>query len=599
MSKVLHFGAVVSLVSLMDLSAQSPRQTMRPVLRGIHAAVTSMKPEATQAAAQILRSGGNAFDAVVAGQAVLGIVDSPMNGVGSDAVALIWDARAGRVVSLNAEGTAPALATIDWYKQHHGGTLPSSDTLLSGTVPGMVDAWYLMLDRWGTLTFADVLAPAIEIAERGFPMSERLSRLISTSQKLRQYPTSMKVYCPGGHCPAPGEIWKNPDLARTLRTLVDAERRSAHLGRRQALRAARDCFYKGDLAHAMAAFSEANGGLFRHGDFAAYSAKFEEPVSIDYHGWHVYKNASSTQGPAELFALNILESYDLKQLGLNTPAYIHTSAEAIKLAMADRDKYLGDADFIQIPFEGLLSKDYARLRRQLIDPAHASLDYRPGVPENFIPGMQPLDRPADFKLAGDADHDGDTSYIAVVDSAGNAVSLTPSLHSGFGTGVVMGDLGFIFNCRGDYYSLLPGHANALAPGKRPRSTLQSTLVTRAGSLAMLMGSPGGDDQCMRTMQTFLNMVEFDMNVQQAIEAPRWTTRAFPSSPFPHTMYPADLGVEDRIPPAVRRQLSAKGHKVRSYPPWSMGANGAIVLDPSTGVRSAGADPRCDAYALAW
>jgi gamma-glutamyltranspeptidase/glutathione hydrolase len=202
-------------------------------------------------------------------------------------------------------------------------------------------------------------------------------------------------------------------------------------------------------------------------------------------------------------------------------------------------------------------------------------------------------------IAGHADHEGDTSYIAVVDKQRNMITFTPSLHSGFGTGVVMGNLGFILNCRGDYYSLVPGHANALEPGKRPRSTLQGTLVMKDGKPAMVLGSPGGDDQCLRTMQTFLNMVEFGMNIQRAIEAPRWTTRSFPASPFPHTMYPGDLGLEERIPAETGKALAAKGHKLRNHGPWSLGANAGIVVDPETGVLSAGADPRADAYALAW
>jgi gamma-glutamyltranspeptidase/glutathione hydrolase len=380
---------------------------------------------------------------------------------------------------------------------------------------------------------------------------------------------------------------------------VEAERASAGQGRHAALRAARDLFYKGGIGREMAQFSEQNDGLFRTQDFAGYSAKIEEPVWVDYRGYRVYKNASANQGPAELIALNLLEGYDLKALALNSADYIHRSAEAAKLAFADRDKYLGDMDFIQIPYQGLLSKEYARERRALIDPARASLELRPGTAEKFAPGVGPLERPLDYQLNGDADHEGDTSYIAVVDKDRNLVSFTPSLHTGFGTGVVMGELGFSLNCRGDYYSLVPGNANSLEPGKRPRSTLQSTLVTKDGLPLMALGSPGGDDQCLRTMQTFLNMVEFGMNVQQAIEAPRWTTRAFPSSVFPHIMYPGDLGVEERIPEAVRKELAAKGHKLRAYGPWSLGSNGAIAIDPQTGVLSAGADPRVDAYALAW
>jgi len=579
--------------------SQVPRQTMRPVVRGTHYAVASMKPEATLVAERILREGGNAFDAIVAGQAVLGIADAALNGIGSDAVALIYEGKTSKVWSLNAEGTAPRLATIEWYKQNHGGTLPVDDSLLAGTVPGMVDAWYILLDRWGTMSFAQVLAPAIEMAENGFPLSDRLASAIRSSKKLRKYPTSVALYLPGGEAPQAGQVFRNRDLARTLRRMVEAEKETAAKGRREALRAARDRFYKGDIAREMARFSERNGGLFRYEDFASYTAKVEEPVWVDYRGYRVYKNPSATQGPAELFLLNILETYDLKALGFNSAEYIHISAEAAKLAFADRDKYLGDMDFIEIPYAGLLSKDYARERRQLIDPQKASLELRPGVPERFIPAKQPLVRPMDYTVKGEGEHAGDTSYITVMDREGNVVSLTPSLHSGFGTGVVMEGLGFIFNCRGDYYSLVAGHANALAPGKRPRSTLQSTLVTRDGKFFLATGSPGGDDQCLRTLQTFLNIVEFGMNVQQAIEAPRWSTRAFPSSPFPHVMYPGDLLLENRVPEEVRKALAARGHKAGSQGAWSLNSSAAILFDAATGVIHAGADPRVDAYALAW
>src|SRR5262249_5669949 len=366
--------------------AQDPQDevrinTMRPVIRGRTHAAASMKPEATRAAEQILLAGGNAFDAAVASQAVLGIVDAASNGVGSDAVILVYDAKAKTVVSLNAEGTAPKLATIEWYRKNLNNTLPQSDTLLSGTVPGVVDAWYLLLDKWGTMTFAQVLQPAIDIAENGFPIGERMATAIATSKKLKKYPGSVKVYFPGGEAPKPGEIFRNPDLGRTLRALVEAEKESAAKGRHEALKAARDRFYKGDIARAMAKFSEEQGGLFRYEDFASYTAKIETPVSIDYRGYRVYKNASANQGPTELFALNILEGYDLKGLKHNSPEYIHTSIEAVKLALADREKYLGDADFVPIPYDGLLSKDYATQRRALIDLQHASLELRPGVAE--------------------------------------------------------------------------------------------------------------------------------------------------------------------------------------------------------------------------
>ena len=514
-----------------------------------------MRAEATEVARRILEGGGNAFDAAVGGQAALAVTDFALNGVGSDAVVLVYDAREKKVLSINAEPRAPKLATIEWYEKNNGGKIPASDGLLSGGLPGVVDAWYILLDRWGTMSFEQVLQPAIDLAENGFPISEDRARMIANAEKIRKYPSTVKIYLPNGEAPKPGEIFKNPDLARTLKKLVEAERAIKTKRRHEALKAARDRFYMGDIAREMAAFSEANGGLFRYEDFAEYSAKVETPVSVDYRGYRVYKNPSASQGPAELIALNLLEGYDLKALGHNSADFIHTNVEVMKLAMADREKFLGDMDFIKIPYDGLLSKDYARERRKLIDPAKASLELRPGSPGNFAAA----ERPWHIVLDGDADFEGDTSYIAMVDKDRNVVSFEPSLHSVFGTGVVMGNTGLIFNCRGDYYSLVRGEANALEPGKRPRSTLQSTLVLKDSQPFMITGSPGGDDQVMITIQTLVNVIDFSMNIQQAIEAPRWSTRSFPASPFPHTMVPGDMAVEERNP-----RNDAKGpHRPRS------------------------------------
>jgi len=558
-----------------------------------------MKPLASLVADRILRSGGNAFDAAVAAQAVLGVTDAHMNGIGADAMILVYDTSSKRVFSVNAEGVAPRLATIEWYERNMDGKIPDSDGLLSGTVPGVVEAWYVLLDRWGTMTFEEVLAPAIELAGEGFPISERLARAISGSKKLRKYPTSMATYFPGGEPPAAGKIFRIPQLAETMRKLVEAERANAHKGRREALKAARDRFYKGDIARTMAKFSEENGGLFRYEDFASYAAIVEEPVSINYRGYTVYKNPSANQGPAELIALKLLEGFDLKGMGHNSAQYIHTGIEAIKLAFADREKYLADMEFVDIPYEGLLSEDYARERRKLIDPEQASFEFRPGTPERFVPGMELLDRHIEVNFSEeDSNSDGDTSYVCVVDKDRNVVSFTPSLHNGFGTNVVMADLGFTFNCRGDYFSLTRGHPNALEPGKRPRSTLTSTLILRDGDPAIVLGSPGGDDQCMRTLQTFLNIVEFGMNIQDAIEAPRWSTRSFPLSYFPHVMHAGEASVEDRIDESVQEELRALGHRLEIKGGWSLGMNAGIVIAPD-GVLSAGADPRVDAYAIAW
>ena len=595
------------------------QRTMRPVIRGSNYAVSSRKPQATQAAERILRAGGNAFDAAVAGQAALCVTDPASNGVGGDAFILVYDAKEKKVYSVNAGGYSPRLATIEWYRKNNHGEIPENDSLLSATVPTSVDAWYTVLSRWGTMSFAEVLEPTIELAD-GFPISELLARSIASrdgartfvvgddgiktevatpkgNRKLRKYPTSERIYFPNGRAPAAGEVFANPDLARTLRKLVEAEDKAADKGRQAALKAARDRFYKGDIARTMAKFSEENGGLFRYDDFADYSVKVEDPVSIDYRGYEVYKNPSANQGPSELFTLNILRGFDLRSMGHNSADYIHTFVESLKLAFADREMYLADMDFVKIPFPKLLTESYGARRRALIDSKKASLAFRPGNPDGDAAGSnQPKFR---IPVSVDADHEGDTSYVAVIDKDRNAVSWTPSLHSGWGSGIVIGDLGFMFNCRGDYFWLQEGHPNALLPRKRPRSTLTPTMILKDGKPFMAVGSPGGDDQCMRIMQTFLNVVEFDMNIQAAIEAPRATTSSFPSSVFPHAMAPGKVGLESRVSPEVIEELRKRGHRVDIRGAWSMNATSAIVVDPETGVLSAGADIRGDNYALAW
>jgi gamma-glutamyltranspeptidase/glutathione hydrolase len=596
-ASILGFG--FASLALAQEGPAAPGHTMRPVIRGRTAAISSMTAQATEAARRILEEGGNAFDAAVGGQAALAVSDFPFNGVGADAVLLIYVAGQKKVLSINAEPRAPKLATIDWYEKNNGGKIPDSDGLLSGGIPGVVDAWYILLDRWGTMSFEQVLQPAIELAREGFPISEGRARAIAFTRKILKYPTTVKIYLPNGEPPKPGEIFRNPDLARTLEKMVEAERAGKAKGRHEALRAARDRFYKGDIAREFAAFSEANGGLFRYEDFAGYTAEVENPVSVNYRGYQIYKNPSASQGPTELFALNILEGYDLRGLGLNSPDFLHLHIEAMKLAMADREKYLGDMDYIKIPYAGLLSKEYAGERRKLIDMKAASLELRPGSPEKYMSDAPAASRQAVVARQGNADYQGDTSYIGVVDKDRNMVSFEPSLHSSMGTGVVMGATGILFNCRGDYYSLVRGEANALEPGKRPRSTLQSTLILKDGEPFGILGSPGGDDQVMRTIQTLINVIDFGMNIQQAIESPRWSTSSFPSSVFPHTMDAGAASVEARIPEATQRALEARGHKLRVTGPWSLGSNGGILVDKNLRVLSAGADPRVEAYAWAW
>ena len=568
--------------------------TRRHTVRGVHHAVSSMKPLATDAACRVLQAGGNAFDAAVAGQAVLALVDPAMNGFGADAEVIVYDARGGRVVSIN--GTAPAarLATIHYFVEHCGGRMPTDHGLLVATVPTVVDVWCLMLERWGTMTLGELLQPAIHLAERGFPLTPAVSAAINASNKLARYPTSAGLYKTREW--EPGNIFANPGAGRLLRRLVEAEATIGGRNRTAGLRAARDRFYQGDIARELAEFSEAQGGLLRYEDFASYAAVVEAPVAVTYRGYDVYKNASATQGPAELFALNILEGFDLAAMGHNSAAHIHVMVEAVKLAMADRERFLGDDAFARIPFEGLLSKQYAAERRTLIDTTRASLELRPGDPSPWMSDGRSYAYPWSASHEDGANHDGDTSYLAVVDRERNMVSFEPSLHSEFGTGVVMGELGLILNCRGDYFRLQPGFANSLEPGKRPRSTLQSTLVMKDDRPFMITGSPGGDDQVLRTIQTLVNILDFGMDVQEAIEAPRWSTKAFPASPFPQTMYPGHLAVEARVDGRVQQDLRALGHRLEVVEPWSLGSNAAIIVDLESGTLSAGADPRVEAEA---
>ena len=601
--------SVVLLIAVGLLIPAYADASMRPVIRGTDFAISACKPEAALAGYEILKQGGNAFDAAVAAQAVLAVTDPAMNGVGSDAMILVYDAKNKEVKAINAAGWAPKLATIEWYKENNNGVIPANDGLLSATVPAVVDAWCTMLDKWGTMRLEQVLQPALKLAEKGFPISERLADQLNSASKLRKYPTSKALYFPNGKTEwKAGDILKNPQLAKTLRMLIEAERKAnpgkgqgpshdkGRVGRSAGLQAARDCFYKGEIAKKFAKFSEENGGLFRYEDFAEFSVKIEDPVKLNYKGYDVWANASATQTPTILFWLNILKGYDLKALGHNSVDYLHLLIESAKLAYADREAYLADQDFVDIPYDVLLSEEYAAERRELIDFNKAMPIGTPGkvVSNGSTHGVAANnDSSPDNNL-----HEGDTSYVCVVDKDRNMVSFMPSLHSSFGCGVVMGDTGVIFNCRGDYFFLEEDHPNSLQPHKRPRTTLAPVLLTKDGEPFMVLGSPGGDDQPQRLTQCILNVVDFGMNVQDAIEAARFSTRAFPSSTFPHDAIPGDARFEDRISQDVIEALAAKGHVTDTVSGWTFGSQCAIMVDPLTNVLNAGADPRVDAYALA-
>ena len=489
-------AAVLLLAGVWAAFTQTarPRQTMRPVIRGTHYAVASMKPEATLAAERILQAGGNAFDAIVAGQAVLGMVDAAMNGVGSDAVVLIYDAEDGQGAVAQRRGHRAQAG-------HHRVVQEEPRRQDSG---GRHAAFGHRAGRGGRLVHAarplghHELRAGARCRPSRWPrtasrINDRLAQRHRGSKKLRKYPTSMKRLSAGRQV---SRSRARSFAIRTWRARCGGwwkpRSESAGQGRREALRAARDRFYKGDIAREMAEFSEQNGGLFRYEDFAAYTAKVEEPVSMDYRGYRVYKNPSATQGPAELFLLNILEGYDLKKLGLQQrrlhphvapkpsswPSPIARSISATWTSSRSRTK-------------GCSRRTTRAERRTLIDPEKASLELRPGVAEKFMPGMEPLERPRGLharrrgrprgrhqlhRRGGQGPQHGHASRPACTARSARASSWA--------------DLGFIFNCRGDYYSLMPGQANALEPGKRPRSTLQSTLVIKDGKPFLVTGQPG-------------------------------------------------------------------------------------------------------------
>ncbi|HET8548689.1 MAG TPA: gamma-glutamyltransferase, partial [Bryobacteraceae bacterium] len=489
-------------------------------------------------------------------------------------------------VAISGIGTAPALATIGYYrtraaepweKPEKFAPIPGQG-IRSAIVPGVFDGLILALRQYGTMSFAQVAAPAIEYAD-GFPIAEEFAGMLrSYRPMLERWPVSMNFFLPAGEPPQPGDIVRMPPLAATLRELAAVEKKTR--GKRdRKLQAVRDWFYKGGLARRMAAFSEANGGLIRYDDLAQFRAEQDQPRSVDFMGHTVHKPGFWTQGPVMLQALQILSGYDLKAMGHNSPEYLHTVIEAVKLAFADRDRYYGDPKFSTIDEATLLSPEYAAARRKLIDPRHASREHRPG---DFGP---PLDlRSAPSGISGAQD----TTCVNVVDRAGNAFSATPS--GAWLPSVIAGDTGIPFTSRLQSFVLTPGHPNQLAPRKRPRVTLSPTLITRNGELAMVMSTPGGDNQDQAMLQALLNMLVFGMGPQEAVEAPRFQSEHFYSSFAFHEFTPAKVNLEGRIPAETVERLRALGHDVTHARPWSNSSSPTVILLRDE-VLHGGADPR--------
>jgi gamma-glutamyltranspeptidase/glutathione hydrolase len=575
-------------------------QTYRPVVRGMHWAITSRNFQATQAGAKIFEQGGNAIDAEIATLATLGVTEPGLSGLGGEAFFLIYDPNTKKVVSINGGGTAPYAATIEWFNKNQGGEIPTQGSILCAVTPGAFDAWIVALDNYGTMSLKEVLASAIELAEQGFPVPEEFCETIRAwGERLEPFENAKKLFFKAdGSSYKPGDIFVNKDLADVMKRLVEAEQKALSEGksRGDALQAARDHFYKGDIAKEFVEFSQAYDGLFSEKDLADYQAKLEEPVHTNYRGYEIYKNPSNNQGPAELVALNIIEGFDVKTMGHNSPEAIHVMVEAINLAMADREKYLGDMDFIKIPFEGLLSKDYAAERRKLIDPNKTLKEYPYGDPSKYTASAGFMKRNVVSENEWWSSVSA-TSHASAADKSGYVVACTPSNHYPMGTGAVV--LGFVLGSRGSYFFLEPEHANALMPGKRPRNTITPSMALKDGKPFMAYGTPMGDGQCQSLSQFLVNIVDFGMNVQEAMEAPMWGSASFPGSTWPHTVLPGRLSLDKRIPDEVREALKAKGYGLGDIAPFGAQSISAIMIDPETRAFAAGAATKKDSQAIAW
>jgi gamma-glutamyltranspeptidase / glutathione hydrolase len=607
----------VALLALVtpDLLATAGWAAERPPVMGRNGGVSAGHPLTTAAAFEILTRGGNAFDAGVAALLVGGVVEQDNYSLGGEALVLVYPRTAGKVVAVVGQGWAPKGATIDWYAAR--GKSLDGKGLDPAVVPGALHAALTVLERWGTMSFEQVSARAIEYAEQGFPLRPRTAQAIERNLKFFQDWRENQTYWlkPDGSTYRPGETIKLPTLARTLTQMVEAERANKSEGRAAGITAARDRFYKGDIARDMVAFLQQHQAPFELSDFAEFFAKIEQPSMTTYRGYEVYKHSFGSQGPTLLEALNILEQFDLQSMKHNSADYIHTVIEALKLAYADRDSYYADPDFVRVPGEGLLSKGYARERAKLIDPKHASHAFVAGNPLPFdanvkewnywvaniaeasAPG-QPLPDPEPVSGAIK-----DTTHIAVIDRDGNIFDSTPS-GGWIGGAVVLGRTGIAMSVRGEQFWLDKTRAAQLRPRSRPRYTLTPSIVLRNGEPFMALGTPGGDNQDQTILQAFLNIVEFwpawYPNLHEAFEWPRVQTLHFYGSFWPHRTGFNRLNLEAAIPDAAVAELQSRGHDARQIRPFSIGGCAtAVLIDPSSGNRIAGADRRRDCYAMAY
>lgn len=573
--------------------------TIYPLVMGRQAVIATQHYLSAAAGARIFAKGGNAIDAAVAGTFVEGVVNPHMHTIGGEAPMLIYSANARRVVAINGNMIAPKRATIAQFRALGKDLIPGSGLLAAG-VPAALGALITALSEFGTMALAEVLEPALELADDGFPMhvglcgepcdgGEQFQAGAGASLRdyaerfLTRWPSSAEVYLPGGKIPNPGDIIRNPALAGFFRRLLDSESAAKGRGRKPALEAALARFYRGDIAREIAAWSDAQDGMLSESDLNEFMTRIEAPASVDYRGVTVFKCGPWSQGPVFLQQLRILEGFNLLAMGHNSAEYIHTVIESAKLAFADREAYYADPEFTRVPLDALLSPQYAELRRGLIDPRHASHDQRPGDPV----AMHALRETA----AGQSRPWGPgTVHVTACDRAGNMIAVTAS-GGWIPSSPVIAALGFPLGTRLQTFYLDENHPNSLVPKKRPRTTLSPSLATRAGEPYLAFGTPGGDQQDQWTFQFFLNTVDFGMDLQAAIEAPKFSTPHFPSTFYPHSAIPGVLRLEERIDPQVRAELAARGHTIEVRPPWSEGHVLAVSVNRATGLVSGGCDPR--------
>jgi gamma-glutamyltranspeptidase/glutathione hydrolase len=566
----------------------------RPALLASRHMVSSCHYLATFAGTRMFERGGNAIDAGVAAGIALNVLERHLTDFGGVAPIIVYRPGMTAPETIDGLGHWPASLDLDAYRAKHGDDMPIG--VARSVTPAAADAWLTALARHGRLTLAEVLEPSIALCD-GFPVYPRLAAAIQRlEERIRQWPTSAAVFLPNGRPPRVGEILVQRDLGALFRRLADIERSHRSGGRAAAIMAARDAIYEGDIAREIAAFMREAGGAITEDDLRAQRVRIEAPVHSTYRGIDVYACGPWSQGPLVPMTLNLLERDDIASFGPGSLAFLHRYTEAFKLAAADREGFFGDPEQVDVPMRGLLDKRYAEERRRLISDDHAHRELPPpGDPWRHEGRSGPAGyRPRVAAGVGAPD----TSFACAMDAEGNAFAATPS-DPGLGAPLVAG-LGMIVSTRGAQLWTTPGHPSAIAPGKRPRLTPNPALLMRDGRALMPFGCPGEDAQCQAMVQVVCNIVDFGMNTQEAIEAPRVISRSFPWTFFPHAYEPGVLTVEGRVPAAVRDGLARLGHLIRELPDFSPAAAAVCAVRRlDTGTLEGGADPRRESYAAGW